>query len=273
MGKLDMYLVDKCRDIRHKTYAMCCKAGTGHITSCFSCAEIMVALFYEVMRHRPSDPTWDGRDIFILSKGQASPIYYAILADMGYFPSKDLDTFCRVGGKMGVHLQHSVPGVEFTTGSLGIGLSMGVGWAYGLKLKRKQNLVFVLLGDGELQEGQVWEALMSASQYRLNNLIAIIDRNALNATDFTEQSVGIEPLQAKLRAFNWGVREIAGNDICACLQGLEGVRSRKTDRPLAIIAQTRKGEGIESICDDPAWHACCPKGNQVDELYMELVDN
>jgi len=208
----------------------------------------------------------DDRDYFILSKGQASPILYAILADLNYFSKDWMKTFCQAGGKFGVHLQHNVPGVEFTTGSLGHGLSYGCGIAKALKLDRKNNLVFVLLGDGECYEGQIWEAADFAAAHRLNNLVAIIDRNGICATDFTDNFIPLDNLQDKFSAFGWRTATCDGHDISELLIRFRYSRTHHHSQPSVLIANTVKGQGIDEICNDPSWHACCPKGDKAEQL-------
>jgi len=189
-------LKKKANEIRNLILDMCVKGGTGHVTSSFSCTEILTALYYGgILRFDPKNPKWDQRDRFIMSKGQASVILYPILADLGFFPKKWLDTFCKENGKVGVHLQNDVPGVEITAGSLGMGFGIAVGMAMAAKMDREHWFTFALLGDGEEYEGSIWEAAMFASHHHLNNLIAIVDRNGQCATDFTENCVGIEPLE------------------------------------------------------------------------------
>lgn len=264
------YLTDKARELRHDTYDMCCQVGTGHVTSSYSCVEILVTLYYEIMKYDHKNPDAEERDYFILSKGQASPILYAVLADRGFYPRSWLDTFCKAGGKFGVHLQHDVPGVEFTTGSLGHGLSYACGVAKALKLNRKNNLVFTLLGDGECYEGQIWEAADFAAAHRLNNLVGIIDRNGICATDFTDNFLPLDNLGEKFKAFGWRVETCDGHSIDELLSLLKYIRTGHYSQPLAIIAHTVKGKGIESICDDPRWHACCPTGEDITKLREEI---
>lgn len=263
-------LESKAKHLRQVVLDMCVAAGTGHVTSSFSCAEVLVALYYGVMRFRPTEPKWEGRDRFIMSKGQASPLLYAVLADLGFFPADWLKGFCQTDGHFGVHLQHDVPGVEITAGSLGHGFGVATGMALAAKMDRKLWLTFALLGDGECYEGSIWEAAMFAAHYRLNNLVAIVDRNYLAATDFTEDMVELEPLGDKWRAFGWEVEEIDGHDFGAILDALEGVRSRRSARPKCIIATTVKGKGVGFMSDDPLWHAVAPRGDEIEVARTEL---
>lgn len=264
-------LEKKAKEIRRLVLDMCGRAGTGHVTSAFSCTEIMVSLFYSgILRFDPSNPGWPDRDRFILSKGQASVILYPILADLGYFPKDLLNSFCSAEGKFGVHLQHDVPGAEITSGSLGHGLGIATGLALGARMNRRLHLVFALLGDGECYEGSIWESAVFAAQNRLNNLVAIVDRNYLCVTNFTESSVALEPFEDKWKSFGWRVETIDGHDIAAILKALEGARSRRSSQPLVIVANTIKGQGVSFMCDAPIWHGSAPKGSDLSRAELEL---
>ncbi len=257
--------------VRLLILGMCSKAGVGHVTSAFSCVEILVALYYcGALRFDPQRPDWKERDRLILSKGHASIALYCILADLGFFPLSELDHFAQVDGKFGVHLQNNVPGVETTAGSLGQGINLATGLALAAKLNRELHLVFTLLGDGECYEGSVWEAAMFAAHYRLNNLIVIIDRNHLCATEFTENALQLEPLAAKWSSFGWHVVGVDGHDLDKLYSVLSGFRSRKIAKPTVIIADTVKGKGVEFMSDQPLWHACAPKGDQIERARDEL---
>lgn len=256
-----MDLNDKCSELRRTVLDMCAKAGTGHVTSSFSCVEILTVLYYAVMRKE---------DKFVLSKAQASPILYSILADKGNFPKEDLKTFCQKNGKMGVHLQHSVTGTYLTAGSLGHGFGVAAGMALAEKKNRGKGLVFTLLGDGELYEGSIWETAMFAGHNRLNNLIAIVDRNFISATNFTEDALSLEPLEDKFAAFGWNVLTIDGHSTGELLAFLDRVHSHQTPKPFCIIAETVKGKGFQPIEDDPAWHARAVTGENYKEARRVL---
>ncbi len=264
-------LKQKAKYIRHEVLDMCVRAGTGHVTSAFSAVEIMVALFYGgILKFNPQNPKWKERDRFILSKGQASVLLYPILADLGYFPKEELNKFCQTDGNFGVHLQHDVPGAEITSGSLGHGFSIAAGIALAAKMNRELFMTFALLGDGELYEGSIWETAMFASHNRLNNLIAIVDRNHMCATDFTENIVALEPIDEKWKSFGWRVININGHSFEEIFEALSGFRSRKYVQPLVIIADTTKGKGVEFLSDDPLWHSLAPKGQQAIDAKKEL---
>lgn len=259
--------------IRHDMLKMCVKAGTGHVTSSSSCIELLTTLYHGgIMRHDPEKPEWSDRDRLILSKGQASPALYTILSDCGYFPKKDLDKFAQAGGKFGVHLQKSVPGVEITCGSLGHGFGIAAGIALAAKMNRNLFLTFAMLGDGECYEGSIWETAMFASHNRLNNLVAIVDRNHLCVTDFTENLIALEPMEDKWRSFGWDVRRINGHSFDEILDSLGDIRNRCSSNPLVIIADTVKGKGINFMSNVPLWHGIAPGAKDAEEAYISLSE-
>lgn len=270
-----MYDIDllekKSIQIRKKVLEMCVTARTGHVNSSFSCAELMVALYYGgLLKHFPKKPDSPERDRFVLSKGQASPILYTILADLGYFPQKELGKFAQKDGIFGVHLQHDVPGVEITSGSLGIGFGVGVGLALGAKLNRELHMVYAMLGDGECYEGSIWESAMFAAQHKLNNLVAIVDRNHLCATDFTENIVALEPFEDKWASFGWNVRRIDGHSFEEIRAALHDLRNRPEAAPTVIIADTVKGKGVSFLCNAPLWHGVPPLGGLAEDARKQL---
>ncbi len=265
------YLKKKANYIRNQILDMCVRAGTGHVTSSFSCTELLVALYYGgILRYDISNPKWNERDRFILSKGQSSVILYPILADLGFFPKKELDRFNQEDGIFGVHLQHDIPGAEITAGSLGHGFGIAAGMALAAKMDKKQYFIFTLLGDGECHEGSVWETAMFASHHQLNNLIAIIDRNWLSATDFTENSLRLNPLDEKYRSFGWDVLNINGHSFEEIFNALNGFRSNKRIRPLMIIADTIKGKGVSFMENKILWHSIAPQGEQALQAKKEI---
>jgi len=262
---------EKARYLRRKVLEMCIKAGTGHVTSSFSSVEILVTLYYGgILKYNTENPKWEKRDRFILSKGQASPILYVILADLGFFPMSACDRFCCADGMFGVHLQNDVAGVEITTGSLGHGLGIGAGMAYIAKQEKKDWFVFVLLGDGELYEGSVWESALFASHHKLNNLIAIVDRNWLCVTDFTENIVKLEPIEKKWESYGWETKRIDGHNFEEIFDALKGVKERQTEKPLVIIANTIKGKGVSFMENKILWHGIAPKGKKAEKAIKEI---
>jgi transketolase len=221
--------------------------GTGpdgtHVGGSLSCADILTVLYEQVLRLRPEEPQWPGRDRFVLSKGHAGAALYAVLAARGFLPPSELATYGRSGGRLAGHPLRRLPGVEFPTGSLGHGLSLGTGSALAARRQGRDSRVFVLMGDGELQEGSVWEAAMAAAHLRLGRLTAIVDRNRLQITGPTEERLGLDPLADKWRAFGWRTVEVDGHDP----QALRDVFTAPPDaegRPTAVVADTVKGKGV-----------------------------
>jgi transketolase len=197
-----------------------------------------------------------------MSKGQASVLLYPILADVGYFPKEDIKSFCKAEGKFGVHLQHSVPGAEITSGSLGMGFGVATGIALAAKQNSELHMTYSLLGDAECNEGSIWEAAMFAGHNKLNNLVAIVDRNYLGVTNFTENMLQIEPLEEKWRSFGWNVISIDGHSFEEILDVLSGVRSRQSSKPLAVISKSVKGKGVSFMSDKPLWHGVPPTSEE-----------
>jgi len=225
--------------------------GRGHIGSTLSLIEILRVLYDDVLRFDARDPAWPGRDRCILSKGHGCIALYAILADKGFFPMGELDRFCRKDGILGGHPERGkVPGVEASTGSLGHGLSMGVGMALAARMQGRDSRVFVVLGDGELDEGSVWEAAMCAAGHRLRDLTAIVDYNKIQSAGPTREIQDLEPLADKWRAFNFETVEVDGHDV----EALRRVLAPRRDRPTAVICHTVKGKGLPFAENDAAWH-------------------
>jgi len=264
-------LKKKAHELRNLTLKMCIQGGTGHVTSSFSCVELLTALYFGgILKYNTTNPKWEGRDRFILSKGQASPILYTTLMGAGFFPNECLNGFCREDADFGVHVQNDVKGVEMTAGSLGHGLGVGAGMALAAKMDRKDYFTFVILGDGECQEGSVWEAAMFAGHNRLNNLIAFIDRNWIGVIDYTERSVGLEPFKEKWESFGWEVKRINGHSFEEIFEALGDFRSFERQKPLMIIADTVKGQGIPFMQHVPLWHGIAPKGADAERALAEL---
>ena len=265
-------LAEAAARIRTSVLETCLRAGTGHLTSSLSCVDILVALYHGgLLRVDPRRPAWEGRDRFIMSKGQASPALYAVLADLGFFDPRDLELFAQQGGRMGVHLQRDVPGVEITSGSLGLGLGIAAGLALGAAMDGEGHRVLALLGDGECDEGSIWEAAMFAAHHRLGNLTAVIDRNGLCVTDFTEKIVALEPLEDKWRSFGWQVRRIDGHSLGALADALAVRGAPGSSPPLMVIADTIKGAGIPCISNIPLWHGQAPSGEMAERCRAELA--
>ncbi|MBU1997191.1 MAG: transketolase [Candidatus Omnitrophica bacterium] len=264
-------LKEQANRLRKKVLEMAVNAGAGHVAPSFSCMEILVSLYYGgILRVDGKDHNWPDRDRFILSKGHAAPALYAILADLGFFPKSDLDSFAKNGSHLGCHPENSTPGIEAFTGSLGHGLSIGAGLALGAKLDKKDHSTVILMGDGECHEGSVWEAAMFAAQYKLNNLIAIVDHNGLSATGILDQYLSVSPLQKKWEAFGWDSISVQGHSFNELLHVLRENSSRERSRPLAIIALTTKGKGVSFMENSPIWHYRVPLGEQLDIARREL---
>ncbi|MBR0975071.1 transketolase [Bradyrhizobium japonicum] len=226
----------------------------GHVGSSMSPIEILRVLYDDVLRHRPSEPGWSLRDRCILSKGHGCLALYALLADKGYFPTDLLKTFCRKGSILGGHPEHGkVPGVEASTGALGHGLSIGVGMALAARMQKRDSRVFVIMGDGEINEGSVWEAALSAGKHKLSNLVAIIDYNKIQSAGATAHIQELEPLLDKWRAFGFAAEEVDGHDV-AKLQKLFARVPLDAGRPTAIVCHTVKGKGLPFAEHDPEWH-------------------
>ena len=239
--------------IRLETIRLVEIAKSGHYSSVFSCAEMFAALYYRALRLKPTEPGWTERDRFLLGKGHAAIGQYPILADLGYFPAEWLDTYTRLGSALGDHPDmNKVPGCDFSSGSIGHNLSVGVGMALSAKMREKDYLTWVMLGDGELNEGQVWEAAMSASHYGLSNLIGIVDANGMGLDGDVGDVMDIEPIAAKFEAFGWSTTEIDGHDMGVVTSAFD--RAQASDRPHMIVARTKKGKGVEFMERTPYWH-------------------
>jgi transketolase len=258
------------RKIRQHAVRMTHWGKSSHVASVLSMADIIAVLYGRVLRKRPQEPQWPGRDRFILSKGHAGAGVYAALAETGYFPADWLKQHCAPGSKLCGHVSHlGVPGVEFSTGSLGHGLSVGVGLAYAARLDGQGHRVFVLLSDGELDEGSNWEAILFAAHHRLGNLIAIVDYNKLQSLGSVAETLELEPLAEKWRAFGWLVREVDGHDHPALLASLE-VDPAESPRPTCVIAHTRKGKGVSFMENSVLWHYRSPQGAEFEAALAEL---
>jgi len=257
------------KKLRRHALNMIFKAQAGHIGGSLSLAEIMACLYFHVAKIDPHKPDWPQRDRIVVSKGHCAPIYYAALAERGYFPLQILETYDEFGSILQGHPDVCTPGVDMPSGSLGMGLSVGVGMALGARLKNKDFHIYVILGDGELQSGEIWEAAMSAAKYKLGNLIAIIDNNQLQVTGFVKDIMPVEPLKEKWRAFDWRVFQIDGHNIPQILGTIEQCQKIKR-QPVVIIANTIKGKGISFMENSPTWHAKIITRDEYDRAIMEL---
>ncbi|HEY8505665.1 MAG TPA: transketolase [Gemmataceae bacterium] len=266
-------LRQRLKQIRKAIVTSTTEAGSGHPTSSLSAAEVVTALYFGgFLRHDPKNPTDPKRDRFILSKGHAAPLLYAALAEAGYFPREQLPTLRKLGSPLEGHPNYRrLPGVEASTGSLGQGLSIGVGHALAVRMDGYDSRVFVLLGDGENDEGQVWEAIMSAAKYRLDNLVAIVDQNGYQQTGPTKEVMDLTPLAPKWEAFGWHAQTIHGNDLDAVIPALEAAVAEK-GRPSVIVAQTQKGYPIVDMLGEPNMHGK-PLPKDVAEKVLPFLDS
>ncbi|HYF92561.1 MAG TPA: transketolase [Symbiobacteriaceae bacterium] len=259
--------------IRRLSVEMITWGQWGHIGGAFSMAEILACLYFRVMRVNPAQPDWKDRDRLILSKAHGSPALYAALALRGYYPVDDLYTYCELGGLEGHTDMRRTPGVESSGGPLGQGLSIAVGKAMALRMaENPYSRVFCILGDGESNEGQVWEAAMSAAHYHLDNLVAIVDYNKVQAKGFVWDLMGVEPLADKWRSFGWEVLEVDGHDIAALIHTLHQARYVKVaGKPIAIIAHTVKGRGVDWTEFNYKWHTHAPDPATADRMLRDLA--
>jgi len=256
-------LQETARKLRIAVVKTLHKSQSGHTGGSLSAIDLITALYFHKMRHDPASPAWEGRDRFVLCKGHAAPALYVALAESGYFPPEDLMMLRRLGSHLQGHPDSkSTPGVEVPTGSLGQGLSMAVGMALGLKLDQKRNRVYALLGDGELQEGQVWEAAMSAAHYRLDNLCAMVDANGLQIDGEVEKVMNVAPIADKFRAFGWHALEIDGHDMTAILNALERAEMAE-GQPTVIVARTVKGKGVSFFENKASYHGVPPSDEEL----------
>jgi transketolase len=271
ISKEDMkQFLDKSYRIRKHVLEMTTQAGSGHPGGSLSCVDIIVALYFHVMRHDPKNPNWPDRDRFVLSKGHAAPTLYAALAEAGYIPIEELENLRKLGSPLQGHPDRNrVPGVENSSGSLGNGLAIANGMALAAKIDERPYRVYVLLGDGECQEGLVWEAAMFAAHYKIDNLTAIIDRNGLQIDGPTEQVMSIEPLASKWKSFGWNVIEVDGHDILAIIEACEEAK-RVRGRPTVIIAYLIKGRGVSFMEWVTSFHGKTLTEEQCKKALQEL---
>jgi transketolase len=265
------YLADRAMFVRLETVRLSRIAGAGHYSSTFSAAELFAALFYAHLRLNPAEPKWPERDRFVLSKGHAAIGLYPVLADLGFFPPSALDDYTRLGSPFGDHPDmKKIAGVDFSSGSLGHGLSIALGMALAGRVQNRSYRVYCMLGDGELHEGQVWEAAMAASHYGVQGLVGIVDRNRLCIDGTTEEVMAVEPLEERFASFGWDVRRIDGHDLGAILRTLDRLNPAGRGKPQMIIADTVKGRGVKRMEHSLNWHVGNLAGDDYDEVVAEL---
>ncbi len=256
--------------LRRHIITMTGKAGSGHPGGCLSAAEIVTTLYFRVLRHKPQDPQWPDRDRFVLSKGHAAPLLYAVLAECGYFPVEELATLRQLGSRLQGHTDRTeTPGVEMSAGALGQGLSFGIGIALAGRLNSQNYRVYVLLGDGECDEGQVWEAAMAAAHFKVDNLTAIVDNNGQQIDGWNRDIMNLEPFNKKWQAFAWHVIEVDGHDFTQLINAFEQAKLVK-GQPTVIIAHTIKGKGVSFMENNPDFHGKAPNAEQVEIALKEL---
>jgi len=250
------FLKNRAEFVRLETLRLIQIAKVGHYTSVFSCAEIFATLYYDAMQLRRGEPKWPERDRFLMGKGHAAVGLYPLLVDWGFFGKDILDGYTRLGNPLGDHPDmRKVPGIDFSSGSIGHALSGGLGMVLGGRTQAQDFDVYVLLGDGEMQEGQVWEAALSAAHHKASNLIAIVDRNGYQLDGKVDDIIGIEPLTDKWRAFGWEAHVVDGHDVAALATLLRRIKADTTrSTPVCIIAQTVKGKGVSYMETEPGWH-------------------
>jgi transketolase len=264
-------LAERAKFIRLETVRLTRIAGAGHYTGTFSAAEILAALYYAELRYRPAEPAWPDRDRFVLSKGHAAIGLYPVLADVGFFDASALDDYTRLDSPFGDHPDmRKIKGIDFSSGSLGHGLSVSVGMALAGRVQHRPYRTYCVTGDGELAEGQIWEAAMAAGQFRLGSLVCIVDRNRLSIDGKTEDLMGIEPLEDKFAAFRWTVQRVDGHDLDALLDAFSSLETNDVGAPHVIIADTVKGRGVSRMEGDVAWHVGNLNGADYDEVIAEL---
>jgi len=252
---MNSYLETICNNIRKDVIEIIYRGKSGHPGGSLSAVEILACLYFKVMKIDPENPHWSERDLFILSKGHAAPLLYAVLANRGFFSKEEMLTFNQPGTRLQKHIDmRLVPGTELSTGSLAQGLSVAVGMALGLKANEEKRRVFVVIGDGECQEGQIWESAMYAAHQKLSNLCVFLDNNKCQVDGFTQSICNIDPIEDKWNAFGWYVQKVNGHDIDQLLNAVE-MAERETQRPSIIIAETIKGKGVSFMENKPEWHA------------------
>ena len=258
-------------EMRIEIIRMLGEAGSGHPGGSLSAIDMITALYFHTMRIDPKNPSWPDRDRFILSKGHCCPALYAAMAYTGYFDKALLPTLRKLNSPLQGHPDRRfLPSLDASTGSLGQGVSIGIGIAMAGKLDKKDYQTYVMVGDGESQEGQVWEAIMFAPFHKLNNLTLIVDNNGQQLDDFTDKILSLQPLPEKLKAFNWEVIEINGNDMAQCVEALDRAKWNKTEKPVAIVANTVKGYGVSFMEHQVKWHGVAPKPDEVKAAVKEL---
>ena len=263
-------LKEVAKMLRRHVITMTATAGSGHPGGSLSAADIITALYFKVLRHNPENPRWQDRDRFILSKGHAAPILYAALSETGYFPVAELATLRKLDSRLQGHTDRNLtPGVEMSSGSLGMGLSFAIGIAIAARLDSKDYRTYVLLSDGECEEGQTWEAALSAAHFKLDNLTAIVDCNGIQLSGWTREVMNLEPFAQKWQAFGWHTIDIDGHDFDQILSAFQGTEMVK-GKPTVIVARTIKGKGVSFMENNAAFHGKAPTREEAEKALKEL---
>lgn len=263
--------ISKAKEIRIDIIKSLAASGSGHTGASLGLADIFTALYFNILNHNPQNPSWEDRDRLILSIGHAAPVLYSALANSGYFPKEELLTLRKLGSRLQGHpgRDHELPGIELSAGSLGQGLSVAVGMALSAKIDNKSWRVYSIHGDGELQEGSIWEAALSAAHYKLDNLIALVDRNFLQIDGKVSEVMEIEPLSEKWSSFGWNVISINGHNLTDIINAFKSAKSCK-NKPTVIIAKTIMGKGVKAIENDFRWHGKAPNPKEAEDFISSL---
>ncbi len=265
-----LQLKSKALEIRREIVKMITRANSGHVGGSLSAVEILVSCYYYIMKHNPQNPKWEERDRFIMGKGHAAPVAYAVLADCGYFPASDLLEFRRPGSHLQGHpFAYKTVGIEASTGTLGLSLSTTLGMALAAKQKGQTHNYYCLCGDGEIQEGQIWEAAMFANKYKLNNVIAFLDRNNMQSDGVAEEIMPMDPIEPKWEAFGWQTYTVDGHNFEEIIEAIE--KAQKSEKPVMIVCKTIKGKGVSFMENDNTWHGSPPNLETAQRALAELV--
>jgi len=262
-------LEEKAKAVRRLIVGMIAKAGSGHPGGSLSATDLVTVLFYSVLKHNPKDPKWPGRDRFHMSKGHCCPLWYSVLADSGYFPKEKLDTLRQLGSMLQGHPDRRTPGVEVASGSLGQGLSVALGMSLAARIDKADYRVYVLMGDGEIQEGNIWEAAMACAHYKCDNICAMLDYNGFQIDGKIKDVMGLEPVAAKWQAFGWHTIEIDGHNMRQILEAYDEAKTVK-GKPAIIIARTIKGKGVSFMENVADFHGRAPTKEEAEQAMKEL---
>jgi len=258
------------RRVRRNIVSMIAAAKSGHPGGSLSAVETLVTLYFDVMQHDPANPTWPERDRFILSKGHAAPVLYSVFAEAGYTPADSLNTLRSIGSIYQGHPDRRfIPALEASTGSLGVGLSLGLGMAEAARLDKSPTRVYVLLGDGEIQEGQIWEAAMYGAFHKVDNIVAIVDYNRIQLDGFVKDIMELEPLADKWRSFGWNTIEVDGHDFAALQKAFADASATK-GKPTVLLAHTVKGKGVSFMENNPKFHGVAPTKDELEKALQEI---